>query len=276
MYISRYTSLLLQYNCHLLMYPYPIPPPPVPTYYADDNRIVRRYETNGRPELTGPFFVVKMGHRPGIYRARHIARRMTENFPDTTPTSWDTEEEALAWLYSPYMHELVLRNEYSIIKRVVYCHGVLQGVQSGTMGGLGCYFGQSNECNFSGPLVGTTQTKTRVAYAAVLQALKIISYRREHYLWQIRSTSAGIPKTIAQARQVWRTSQWHNSKIVPEEGKDVLEAIMTLLDRFIITVEINCMLDFGPVERQASSIHAVEKLAMDGVYEPVFYMPEGN
>ncbi|KAG5367876.1 hypothetical protein CKK34_1463 [Yarrowia sp. E02] len=201
---------------------------------------------------------------------------MTENFPDTTPSSWDTQEEALAWLYSPYMHELVIRNEYFITKRVVYCHGVVQDIQSGTMGGLGCYFGQSNECNFAGPLVGTTQTIVRASFAAVLQALKIICYRREHFRWQIRCTSASIPQTIAQVRPFWKTPHWHLTELMPRQAKDILEGIMTMLDRFVVTVEIECMLDFGSSQKQASNIHAVEKLAREGVYEPVFYMPEGN
>lgn len=224
----------------------------------------------------GPFFVVKMGHRPGIYKQRHVARRMTENFPDTTPSSWETKQEALAWLYSPFMHELIIRNENYVTRRVVYCAGALADVQSGRMGGFGCYFGQSNECNYSGPLVGTLQDMLRVSYAAVLQTLKIISYRREHYRWQIRCTTNIFPSAFERMSGFWRTRHWLNTLIVPEEGKDLFGEIMKLLDRFVVPVEITYMLDHGSPQKQVHAINAVEKLAQGGIYEPVFYLPEGN
>ncbi|KAG5355674.1 hypothetical protein CJU89_5376 [Yarrowia sp. B02] len=201
---------------------------------------------------------------------------MTENFPDSTPSCWATEEEAVAWLYSPYLHELVIRNDYFVTKRVVYTHGVVQDIQSGTMAGFGCYFGQSNECNFSGPLVGMRQTKARASYAAILQALKIIYYRRENYRWQIRSTSAGVPRLISQGcMPAPRTPASSGDNSAPEEERDLLEEILEMLERMKM-VEIRFMLDINTYESQATAIGAVEKLAQGGIYEPVFYLPEGN
>lgn len=247
-----------------------------PPYYADDVRVIERYRTGKKPVTQGPFFVVKMGHRPGLYRKRHIAQRMTENFPDTTPSSWDTKQEALAWLYSPYLHELIFQRDPYPKKRVVYCAEAIQDVQSGRMAGLGCYFGQSNECNFSGPLVGLVQDRLRASFASVLQALKIIWYRREHYPWQIRCTTNIFPSAFERMVGLWKTREWHNTLIVPEEGRDLLSEIMKLLDLFVVPVEITYMLDHEPAHKISHDVNAAEKLAQGGIYEPVFYLPEGN
>lgn len=257
------------------MFPYIAPTPRIiPAYYDDDSRVILRYDVKKDADRRDPLFVVKMGHRTGIYRSRQIAKRMTENYPNSIPTAWDTQDECLGWLYSSYMHEIVQTQEYHEPRHVVYAHANVRDVQCGSMAGIGCYFGQSNECNFSGPLIGFRQTKARGSYAAILQCLRIITYRRDCHRWQIRSSAPGVVRIVTRSKPLWNTPTWNTAEI-PSDARDLLEEIMKLWDQLKL-VEIKFVLECGGQDTHGEYLRAADRLALAGVEEPVFYMPEGN
>ncbi|KAG7797779.1 hypothetical protein KL929_002622 [Ogataea haglerorum] len=100
--------------------------------------------------------------------------------------------------------------------------------------GYGVYFGDGDPRNTAAPLVGPVQTNNRAELTAIKQALENILEEFEFgngEQYQILTDSEYCVKCILVWSKTWQKNGWKNSKKQPVANRDLIEAILGLIDR---------------------------------------------
>ncbi|KAG7879505.1 hypothetical protein KL937_003266 [Ogataea polymorpha] len=100
--------------------------------------------------------------------------------------------------------------------------------------GYGVFFGDDDPRNTAAPLVGPVQTNNRAELSAIKQALETILEEFEFgngEQYQILTDSEYCVKCILVWSKTWQKNGWKNSKKQPVANRDLIEAILGLIDR---------------------------------------------
>lgn len=226
----------------------------------------------------GPFYVVRAGHKPGIYTNFGEAEQVAVNYPCSQPKKFETLEKAQDYMSqafnsAPEHWISVLLSDKNSDEHtwVAYTKGACRNNgHAGAKGGVGVYFGELHPCNFSGPLAGSRQTSQRAELGAILKALEIIDSRGETLTWQIRSDSQYAVNCCSQWLEGWKRNDWKNSKGNEVDNQDLIMAIDEYLQKD--RTRIGTRVSFKHVTGHAGETECeeVDELATKGVDEPLW------
>lgn len=226
--------------------------------------------------VSTPHYVVRMGHKPGVYTDRNMAILMLTNYPDSNAKEFMYEEEAEAYMKTALGGGLHTVDGFGNPLRVLYTYGVCDNngfVNS--KGGIGIVFGAPNICNFSGPLHGTKHTTQRAELAAVYQALRIVWNRRDYPKWEIRTDSVYVMECLTVHLEDWKKNGWKTAQGYPVENQEYILAIDKLLKKLAYK---GVFFQFQLVGTNTGDrwVSSAYQLARRGIEEPEFIMPESE
>ncbi|KAG5363218.1 Ribonuclease HI [Yarrowia sp. B02] len=199
------------------------------------------YGLGEQPPST-PHYVVRMGHKPGVYTDRNMAVLMLTNYPDSNAKEFMYEQEAEAYMKTPLGGGLHTVDGLGNPIRVLYTSGVCDTATA--------------------------------ELAAVYQALRIVWNRRDYPKWEIRTDSVYVLECLTVYLEEWKRNGWKTSAGVPVENQEYILAIDKLLKKLAY---MGVFFQFQLVGSNGDRwVSAVNQLAKRGIEEPEFIMPESE
>ncbi|AOW07745.1 YALI0F26543p [Yarrowia lipolytica CLIB122] len=224
----------------------------------------------------GPYYAVRVGHKPGIYTSYNAALHAAENYPCSQPKKFDTRakaedymEESFTCAPEHWTSVLLIDDETDAYTWLAYTDGACENNGGHRpKGGIGVYFGELHPCNYSGPLVGDVQTNQRAELSAILKALEIIDNRGENLNWQIRSDSQYAVNCCSQWLEGWKKNGFKTGKGKEVENQDLILAIDEYLQK--PRTRIGTRITFKHIPGHAGENEEVDALAKQGITESVW------
>lgn len=219
----------------------------------------------------GPYYVVKMGWKKGVYRDLRTAKYVVTNHPLSCPMRFDTLEAARRYYRLRFEAHYSLVDDRGYERKVVYTDGACRNNgKVGARAGMGVFFGPTSLSNFSAPLRGPKQTNQRAELVAILNAFRLIEMREEGCRWDIRTDSQYAINCITQWAARWERNGWVNTKGFPVENQDAIKPILNHIRRG--NEQMGAFVTFTHVDAHSGEEgnEAADSLAQKGIDAPLY------